>query len=52
MTMTSHASRCGPCKMIAPVYADLAKSNPGVNFLKCDVDEAKDVAQAYGVTAM
>lgn len=50
--ISSIVSRCGPCKMIAPVYADLAKSNPNVNFLKCDVDEAKDVAQAYGVTAM
>nr|VWO94039.1 Thioredoxin 1 (Trx-1) [Ganoderma boninense] len=38
--------------MIAPTYEALAKQYPNVNFLKCDVDQAKDVAQRYRVTAM
>jgi len=29
--------------MIAPVFAELAKKNPGVVFLKVDVDEMKVV---------
>ena len=38
--------------MIAPTYEALAKQYPDVNFLKCDVDQAKDVAGRYRVTAM
>ncbi|KAM5536067.1 hypothetical protein V8D89_010325 [Ganoderma adspersum] len=47
-----HATWCGPCHMIAPTYEALAKQYPNVNFLKCDVDQAKDVAGRYRVTAM
>ncbi|KAL7285546.1 thioredoxin-like protein [Trametes coccinea BRFM310] len=47
-----HATWCGPCHMIAPTYEALAKQYPSVNFLKCDVDQAKDVAARYRVTAM
>ncbi|MFS8034106.1 putative monodehydroascorbate reductase (NADH) [Helianthus anomalus] len=35
------ASWCGPCKVIAPFVAELAKSMPHVTFLKVDVDELK-----------
>lgn len=35
------ASWCGPCRFIAPVFADLAKKFPGAVFLKVDVDELK-----------
>ncbi|KAG6910516.1 hypothetical protein DXG01_009935 [Tephrocybe rancida] len=44
--------RCGPCHAIAPVYEALSKQYTGVNFLKCDVDAAKDVASKYSVSAM
>ncbi|EJF67182.1 thioredoxin-like protein [Dichomitus squalens] len=47
-----HATWCGPCHMIAPTYEALAKQYTDVNFLKCDVDQAKDVAGRYRVTAM
>ncbi|KAI0363535.1 thioredoxin-like protein [Pilatotrama ljubarskyi] len=47
-----HATWCGPCHMIAPTYEALAKQYPHVNFLKCDVDQAKDVAGRYRITAM
>lgn len=42
----------GVCHMIAPVFEALAKAHTNVNFLKCDVDAAKDVAGQYSVTAM
>jgi len=47
-----HATWCGPCHQIAPVFESLAKQYGTVNFLKCDVDAAKDVSQLYAVSAM
>ena len=44
--------RCGPCHTIAPVYETLARKHKNVNFLKCDVDVAKDVASRYAISAM
>jgi len=47
-----HATWCGPCHAIAPTFQALSKQYQNVNFLKCDVDAAKDVASMYRVTAM
>jgi thiol-disulfide isomerase/thioredoxin len=44
--------RCGPCHAIAPVFEALSKQYANVNFLKCDVDAARDVAGRYTVSAM
>ena len=46
------ALRCGPCHAIAPKFESLAKEYKNVNFVKCDVDAATDVASEYKVTAM
>ncbi|CAM0954702.1 unnamed protein product [Alopecurus aequalis] len=46
------ASWCPPCRMIAPVFADLAKKFPHVAFLKVDVDELKPIAEQFSVEAM
>ena len=39
------ASWCGPCRFIAPFFADLAKKLPNVIFLKVDIDELKVTKQ-------
>jgi len=48
------ASWCGPCKMIAPAYDELAESGdyPGAIFLKIDVDELPEISEKYQVMAM
>ncbi|CAA2982994.1 thioredoxin H-type [Olea europaea subsp. europaea] len=46
------ASWCGPCRFIAPFFAELAKKLPTVTFLKVDVDELKSVATDWAVEAM
>ncbi|KAL1495527.1 hypothetical protein AB1Y20_016891 [Prymnesium parvum] len=46
------AEWCGPCKRIAPVFAELARENPAVAFVKVDVDEHPDIAGDAGVMAM
>lgn len=46
------ASWCGPCRVIAPFLAELARKLPDVIFLKVDVDELKTVAQDWAVEAM
>ena len=45
-------TRCGPCHAIAPKFESLSKQYPNVNFFKCNVDTAKDVASKYRVSAM
>jgi thioredoxin 1 len=46
-----HADWCGPCKQIAPYYANLAKQH-GVEgtlaFAKVNVDAAQDIAAVNG----
>jgi thiol-disulfide isomerase/thioredoxin len=42
----------GPCKMIAPFFAQLATKYPNAIFSKVDVDQVKEVAAACKVTSM
>ncbi|XP_066362183.1 thioredoxin H-type-like [Miscanthus floridulus] len=46
------ATWCPPCRVIAPVFAELAKKHPSVVFLKVDVDEMKTIAEQFNVEAM
>lgn len=47
-----YATWCGPCKVIAPKIEEMAKEMTDVVFLKVDVDECEDVAQAHGISCM
>ncbi|CAA7013566.1 unnamed protein product [Microthlaspi erraticum] len=47
------ASWCPPCRMIAPIFAELAKKFiSSAIFFKVDVDELQSVAQEFAVEAM
>ncbi|KXS15212.1 thioredoxin-domain-containing protein [Gonapodya prolifera JEL478] len=46
------AAWCGPCKAIAPKFAQFADSYPNARFVKVDVDEAVEIAAEYGISAM
>ena len=47
-----HASWCGPCKRIAPVFQKLSEDNIDVLFLKVDVDEAEEIAEYFQVKSL
>ncbi|SCV67450.1 BQ2448_5061 [Microbotryum intermedium] len=48
-----HATWCGPCLAIAPVFQALAQQYASrIQFLKVDVDRAQDVARRFAVSAM
>lgn len=46
------ATWCGPCKMIAPIVAQIADENPDLKVLSVDVDEVPEAAGAYGVSSI
>ena len=47
-----HATWCGPCKHIAPVFVQESLKYPNNIFLKIDVDVCSETAQMYGISAM
>ncbi len=44
------ADWCGPCKMFAPIFEQVAEDYTGkIKFVKANADEASGVAGKYGV---
>ena len=47
------ATWCGPCKMVAPIIAQIAVKYDGkVKVAKLDVDEAPEVAESFNVSSI
>jgi len=46
------ATWCGPCRLMAPIFAELSKKFENLLFLKVDVDEVQDVTSKWEVRAM
>ena len=48
-----YAEWCGPCKMLAPLIEELATKYEGKwKIGKCDVDNAPQTAQKYGIQSI
>lgn len=47
------ASWCDPCKMIAPIVAEIAEENKGfIKVGKVNVDDEMSLAMSYGVSSI
>ena len=47
------ATWCGPCKMLAPVFQEVANEFEGkVKFYKIDIDESLDIARQFSVSTV
>ncbi|MBQ9745333.1 MAG: thioredoxin [Clostridia bacterium] len=48
-----YATWCGPCRMLAPIVAQIAEENAGkIKVCKIDVDEAPALAAKFGVESI
>jgi thioredoxin 1 len=46
------ADWCGPCKRVAPVFAELSEKYTDIVFLKVNVDDSEEIAQAFKITSL
>ena len=47
-----YATWCGPCKMMTPIVESVAKNLPDVHFFEVNVDDDRNMANAYDVTTL
>lgn len=47
-----YADWCGPCKMVAPIVAEIAEARADVKVGKIDVDASPELAAKYGVSSI
>jgi thioredoxin 1 len=47
-----YADWCGPCRMVSPLVDEIAQENPQYLVCKVNVDNAPDLAQAFGIVSI
>lgn len=47
-----YANWCGPCRMLSPVLEELEEENNNISIAKVDVDEARELAMKYKISAI
>jgi thioredoxin 1 len=47
-----YADWCGPCRMLAPLLAELEREYPDVKFCKINVDEERSLAAEFRVESI
>ncbi|PHH88962.1 hypothetical protein CDD83_6814 [Cordyceps sp. RAO-2017] len=53
VALQAHATWCGPCKAISPIFAKLAAARtPGLAFARFDSDVVEPLAQELGIRAL
>lgn len=47
-----YATWCGPCRMLGPVLEELSEDLPEVTIVKVNVDEFRNLAAKFNITAI
>ena len=47
-----YANWCGPCRMLSPVLEELEEENDNISIAKVDMDEARELAMKYKISAI
>ena len=47
-----YAAWCGPCKMLAPVFEEVAAKYPDATFVKVNVDEEEELARKFRISVI
>lgn len=47
-----YADWCGPCKLVAPIFKQLAEEMPAVKFVKVDTDLHEDCAEKFNIQGL
>ena len=47
-----YADWCGPCRMLAPILAELESEYPDVKFCKVNVDNDPEIARVFNVESI
>ncbi len=47
-----YADWCGPCKMVAPIFEELANEYPSVDIYKVDTEAEQELSAMFGIRSI